>query len=192
MNVQLHTLEAENRSLRKKLQEAKNLAQQAIRAGAAKDIRMTQIECNCGALIDKSNANVLQKFPRFDASEYQRLKADVEALLNGHGSLADRIRSLEEDIRDDDGLLMSLIREVRSQAAAGATGSFTAGGYTMSSEDCVLSMTSNLPGKINYVAFVNMKILFALCGDSVTSLTENMLLHKATKGADFEDTSVLV
>ena len=58
----------------------------------------------------------------------------------------------------------------------------------MSSEDCVLSMTSNLPGKNNYVAFVNMKILFALCGDSVTSLTKNMLLHKATKGADFEVT----
>ena len=88
---------------------------------------MTQIEHNCGALIDKAKANVLQKFHCFDASEYQRLKADVEALLYGHGSSADRIRSLEEDIRDDDGLLMSLIHEVRSQAAAGATGSFTAG-----------------------------------------------------------------
>jgi hypothetical protein len=33
-----------------------------------------------------------------------------------------------------------------------------------------------------------MKVLFSLCGDTITTLEQNMLLHKATNGADFEDT----
>eukprot|EP00956_Cyclotella_meneghiniana_P040615 scaffold200685_cov23-Cyclotella_meneghiniana.AAC.1 len=35
-----------------------------------------------------------------------------------------------------------------------------------------------------------MKILFSLCADDITSLSENLLLHKATKGANFEDTFI--
>lgn len=33
-----------------------------------------------------------------------------------------------------------------------------------------------------------MKVLFSLCSDTITTLEQNMLLYKATKGADFEDT----
>lgn len=188
MANRLSALEADNRALRVKVSKGNSLAQQAFRSGAAKDIRIAQIEANCKNLITKAEETLLRAIPSFDARGFQKLREDVSALMNGSDATDDRILSLEQDIRTDDGLLMTLIKEVRAQAAAGATGSFTAGGYTMSSEDCVLSMLTNLPGKNNYVTFANMKILFALCGDSVTSLTDNMLLHKATKGADFEDT----
>lgn len=52
----------------------------------------------------------------------------------------------------------------------------------------LLPFISTLLGRNNYTMFVIMKVLFSLCGDSINSLQENMLPHKATKGADFKDT----
>jgi hypothetical protein len=55
-------------------------------------------------------------------------------------------------------------------------------------EEAVLALIQPLPHKHNYSVFANLKMLLSLCGDDITSLETNMLLHKAAKGADFEDT----
>ena len=49
-------------------------------------------------------------------------------------------------------------------------------------------MIQPLPGKNNYSVYTSMKTLLSLCGDAIVSLEDNMLLHKAAKSADFEDT----
>jgi hypothetical protein len=49
-------------------------------------------------------------------------------------------------------------------------------------------MIQPLPGKNNYSVYTSMKTLLSLCRDTIASLQDNMLLHKAAKSADFEDT----
>lgn len=134
------------------------------------------------------NKDLQESMPDDKLAELDAFKTRIDALATWKDFTDDRLGSLELDMRSEDGLVSSQVRECRSAAAAGDAGSFTASGYTISNEEGVLALIQPLESKNNYGAFLNMKILLSLAGDSITSLSENMLLHKATRGADFEDT----
>lgn len=133
-------------------------------------------------------AELLKAIADAESDSVAALMRDLDALTNWKDTIDERMASLELDMRSDDEHLMSMIQERKSLAASGDAGSFAITGYTLQNEEGVLAFIQPLPHKPNYSVFTNMKILLSLCGDDITSLETNMLLHKAAKGADFEDT----
>lgn len=188
LSSRVRDLELENKTLRSRLSTTRSVAKQALSASASASINSTRsvtaLRKEMAIMKDSITQDVLAR----RMSELTELKRELDAVVTWKMIVDDRMGSLELDLRSEDGLLLSLIRECKSAAAAGDASSYTVAGYTVQSEEAVLAMIQVLPGKNNYGGFLNMKTLFGLCGDAVTSLNENMLLHKATKSADFEDT----
>ena len=184
------SLEAERSALLKKAGQARDLAQQAFRSAAAQNTANLELKRKYQADMGKLRQDLASGMSHQELTEITKLKRAIAGIDGWKESALDRIGSLEMDIRDEDGLLLSQIRECKSAVAAGDLGAFTIAGYTFQNEDAVLSMIEPLSGKHNYVCFLSLKELFSLCGDSVSSLSENMVLHKATKSAEFENTYI--
>lgn len=188
LSNQVRSLALENQTLKDALKKTRAIAKQALSASASANVNATStgtsLRKEMGLLKDEMIKAVLSR----QMAVLDALRRDVTAVVAWKDSVDDRVSSVEMDIRDEDGLLLSLIRECRTAAAAGDASSFSVAGYTIQNEEAVLAMIQPLPGKNAYAVFTNMKTLFGLCGDAVTSLSENMLLHKATKSADFDDT----
>eukprot|EP00956_Cyclotella_meneghiniana_P024749 scaffold50118_cov41-Cyclotella_meneghiniana.AAC.3 len=190
MENRLRTLELENRELRRRCTKAKDLAIQAVRTSVSAQTDMKSSKTALKKHIFLVKEQTMRAVEERGFPEGAKLVAQYSALTNWKATMDERIGSLEMDMRNEDGLVLSLNRETQSKVAAGDASSFTAAGYTLQNEEGVLSMIQPLPSKNNYGVFLNMKILFSLCADDITSLSENLLLHKATKGANFEDTYI--
>lgn len=199
LEKRVFALEGENRDLRGKISRVKSAAAKAVVVAKSADAIArgtevfarkigTQIKSEFTKALEAAKEEVLSTVGKRTTPDVSDAMRDLSALLMWRKTLDSRIGSLEVDMRDEDGLLSTLIRECKTALAAGDATSFTAAGYTLTNEESVLAMIQPLDGKNNYGGFVNMKVIFSLCGDVVTNLSENMLLHKATKGADFEDT----
>lgn len=188
METRVRSLEKDNTVLRRKLKQVKSVADKALNVGAT--LAATQAETNSKILEDLARLQhqFTAKTGALDLNDLLNLKNQVSAFLKWRETVNDRIGSLEVDMRNEDGLLFTQVRECRSAVAAGDLGAFTIASHTFQNEESVLAFIQTLPGKNNYVTFPSMKDFFSLCGDPVSSLSENMVLHKATKGADFEDT----
>ena len=188
MDARIRSLEAENEALRSKLRKAKTLSQRAMNVGTSFGASQAASFKKLVEDFDLFKHRFDDKTAGLDVEGLNRLKRELHGMSGWRETVSERIGSLEVDLRNEDGLLLSQIRECKSAVAAGDLGAFTIAGHTFQNEETVLAFIQNLPGKNNYVTFPSMKDFFSLCGDPVSSLSENMVLHKATKGADFEDT----
>eukprot|EP00956_Cyclotella_meneghiniana_P016725 scaffold26658_cov106-Cyclotella_meneghiniana.AAC.1 len=186
----VRTLELENQELKRRCAKTKDIAVQAVRAAVSAQTDQKMTKATFKKQINLTKEETLQAVKDRGFPEGAKLVAQYGALTNWKATMDERMASLEMDMRNEDGLVLSLNRETQSKVAAGDASSFSAAGYTLQNEEGVLSMIQPLPSKSNYAAFLNMKILLSLCADDITSLSENLLLHKATKGANFEDTFI--
>lgn len=188
MEDRIVRLEKDNTRLKENATKTKSVAVQALRASVSASMSMKSARTFLKKAIEGVREQVEKAIAERDLAETGKLTHDLNALMNWKSTLDERVGSLEMDMRSDDGILFSMVQECKSLAAAGDAGSFTISGYTMQNEESVLGMIQPLSHKNNYAVFSNMKMLLSLCGDDVVSLEGNMLLHKAAKGADFEDT----
>eukprot|EP00956_Cyclotella_meneghiniana_P029272 scaffold70321_cov60-Cyclotella_meneghiniana.AAC.1 len=190
MEARLRTLELENGQLKRRCSKSKDLAVQAVRTAVSAQTDLKAAKVALKKQIALSNEQTLQAVEDRGLSKGDDLLEKIGAITRWKANVDERIGSLEMDMRNEEGLVLSLNRETESKVAAGDATSFTAAGYTLQNEEAVLAMIQPLSSKNNYGVFLNMKILFSLCADDITSLSENLLLHKATKGANFEDTYI--
>eukprot|EP00956_Cyclotella_meneghiniana_P014270 scaffold21320_cov39-Cyclotella_meneghiniana.AAC.2 len=190
MENRLRTLELENDVLKRRCAKTKDIAVQAVRTSVSAQTDLKVAKAALKKQITVTNAQTLRSIKDRGFPQGDDLLNQFGAITRWKSTMDERIGSLELDMRNEDGLVLSLNRETQSKVAAGDATSFTAAGYTLQNEEGVLSMIQPLPSKSNYAVFLNMKILFSLCADDITSLSENLLLHKATKGANFEDTFI--
>ena len=184
----IRSLEIENGTLRHKLKQVKVNAEKALSVGSTFAASHAQSSSKIAQDLAHLRREFVAKTGDFDIGEINRFKRDFLAFGPWRETISERIGSLEMDLRNEDGLLFSQVRECKSAVAAGDLGAYTIAGHTFQNEDSVLTFIQTLPGKNSYVTFPSMKDFFSLCGDPVSSLSENMVLHKATKGAEFEDT----
>jgi hypothetical protein len=188
LDLRISALENDNARLKLRADKAKTVAVQSLRAAVSASTNMKAASTALKKSLARVKEEIGKDLAARDLTETAGLSRDVNALMNWKVTLDERIGSLEMDLRSEDGLLFSMVQECKSLAAAGDAGSFTIAGYTMQNEESVLAMIQPLSHKNNYAVFSNLKMLLSLCGDDVVSLEGNMLLHKAAKGADFEDT----
>ena len=188
MESRMRVLEEHNGKLRMKLKQVKAQADKALSVGATFASSHSESSSKIVRDLALLRREFVEKTGGLDVNDLDRFKKEFSAHGVWRETVNERIGSLEIDLRNEDGLLFSQIRECKSAVAAGDLGAFTIAGHTFQNEDGVLAFTQTLNGKNTYVTFPSMKDFFSLCGDPVSSLSENMVLHKATKGADFEDT----
>ena len=184
----LRSLEKENAQLRQKLKHVKGVSDEALKVGATFASTHTESTTKTFRALAQLRADLNSKTENLNGGDFLKLRREMSAFTPWRDTVNERICSLEVDLRNEDGLLFSQVRECKSAVAAGDLGAFTIAGYTFQNEESVLAFIQTLPGKNTYVTFPSMKDFFSLCGDPVSNLSENMVLHKATKGADFEDT----
>ena len=188
MDTRVRALELENQGLRSKLRQVRATSEKAMNVGSSFAASHADSISSVSAQLAKLRRDFVAKSEDLDLNGIEQLRKEFRAFGGWRNAVSERIGSLEVDMRNEDGLLLSQIRECRSAVAAGDLGDFTVAGQTFQNEESVLSFIQTLSSKNNYVTFPSMKDFFSLCGDPVSSLSENMVLHKATKGADFEDT----
>lgn len=152
MEHHLLAIKNKNKELCKKTDLAKKVAQQAIQAGASLGAQVLRIEKKLQDRIFLLEEN--QSAPPCNdlnfADQLRDLCSNLVAVQNWRNIWADRIESLELDMRDEDGLLLSQLSEIRNAVAAGDSGAFSAGGHTIINEEAVLPLISTLPGRNNY------------------------------------------
>jgi hypothetical protein len=119
LDKRIRVLESENLVLKGRAKEAKHLAIQATRVAVSAETNLKTAKTFLKKMIDHVHSEALKAVAQRDLDQAGSLTRDVNALMHWKKTMDERVGSLELDMRSDDGLLMSMIQECKSLAAAG-------------------------------------------------------------------------
>lgn len=107
----VRTLELENKELRRRATKSKELAVQAVRTAVSTQTDLKAAKTALRKQIALTNEQTLESVKDRGFSQGPKLLSDFEAITRWKGNMDERIGSLELDMRNEDGLVLSLNRD---------------------------------------------------------------------------------